>query len=252
MNPLHLLTHGSILIVGAKASNFSDEIKNNPRVAMWDSESKNPGERDLPVNTRAIFFTRWCGHSNFASVMKEARKRRITVFTPQGTGVIAKQVKELLGMNGTEVTKVEAPHLTVEYPETLVEAKTKMPYKNKLKPLIQFLDVNKTDAQNGAVLLAKAQELGIQTTIKSLTVFSSREKRKIRGIVGPVYKRTPITRTPKTLPKYERVDVTIEIFDGIIKEMTDMREFLVKTVEENATLKARIAKFKQFMDGSWD
>ena len=52
--------------------------------------------------------TRWIGHNSFGTILAEARKRHITMFNPEGTGIIAKQVKELLDMN-KQPTIVDAP-----------------------------------------------------------------------------------------------------------------------------------------------
>ena len=142
--PLHPLTYGNILIAGCKASNFNDEILNNPRVILWGSQNEHWLSKELPVNTRAVFLTKWIGHDAFTNIIKEARKKRITIFTPQGTGLIAKQVKELLNMNGTkDIT-------TVKYTAPVVAKATELPVTNpmtdtykkpgKLKPLHQFVN----------------------------------------------------------------------------------------------------------------
>ena len=50
--PLKPLTHGNILIVGAKASNFSEEIKSHPRVVIWDSQNESWIGKSLPSNVQ--------------------------------------------------------------------------------------------------------------------------------------------------------------------------------------------------------
>ena len=55
------------------------------------------------------------------------------------------------------------------------------------------------------------------------------------------------TDTPKTFPKYKN-DVAVEIFDNILKELKDLRQYLVQTTEENRTLRTRIEKFKNMLE----
>lgn len=99
--PLHALQDGVVVLVGVKASNFDDEIRTHPRVIMWDSQNEHWLNKNLPTNTRAVFMTRFIGHNAYDNIVKEARKRRITIFNPQGTGIIVKQVKELLNIGST-------------------------------------------------------------------------------------------------------------------------------------------------------
>lgn len=237
--PLHPMTHGSILVVGAKASNFDKEILENPRVILWDSQDQKWEGREVPQNTQAIFITRFIGHKNFDNIMRDARKRRITIFNPQGTGMITKQVKELLGMNGT------VEHVVVAK-ETQTTPMTTPDYsKNKLLPLKALADFSKGNKENADFLIVKAKELGIQTSERSLAqmVYHWRKAAGEPSLRG----KSTVTRTviTKQLPKYQKQDVVVEIFDNLIREMSDIRAYLVQTVEENQTLKARIEKFKK-------
>ncbi len=230
------LTHGNILIVGAKASNMPTDVRENPRVFVWDSQDKWWNGKEVPVNTQAIFFTRWVSHPEYDDVMKQARKKNILVFTKNGTGMITKQVKELLNMNNrTPVDSVSTNHI-VTVPVTT------MPNKNsKLHPLIEFIDTKQSAYRNADILLAKAKELGISTTRDSLAVFVSRVRRKTEGSSTVIIPRKSRFHREKT------ADVTVEIFDNIIKELSDMRQFLISTVEENRALRTRIERFKNYL-----
>ena len=95
--PLTPINHGQILIVGGKTSNFDSDILDNPRVLLWDSQNENWHSKEIPSNTVAIFMTRFIGHNTFDKIVKEARKKRITIFNPLGTGIINKKLRELLG-----------------------------------------------------------------------------------------------------------------------------------------------------------
>ena len=107
---------------------------------------------------RAVFITRFISHSVFSRIVKDARKRGITLFNPEGTGKITKQIKELLNL--TPQQKVETTEMTPPKGEE----------RSKLDALIPFINWEMGKAQNAReILMPKAQELGIQTTLGSLT-----------------------------------------------------------------------------------
>jgi hypothetical protein len=235
--PLQPLTYGNVLIVGCKASNFDEEVKCNPRVILWDSQHQHWNSKELPVNTRAVFLSRWVGHSDFAHIVKEARKRRITIFNSLGTGAIARQVKELL-----TVTKVESKpafketnHVMItestSEPTTTIITQSEEKTRGKLTQFIPLIDFDKTNRENAKILMPKAQELGIKTTMQSLVtlVYNARNKQAKAN-------------------DRAREDVVVEMLDNMIKELRDMREFLVATTKENKALKQRIEKFRKSLD----
>lgn len=224
VKPLTPLTHGQVLIVGAKASNFDDEIRNHPRVVIWDSQHESWTNKDLPQNVQAVFITRFIGHTMFGKIQDEAKKKHITIFNPSGTGIIIKQVRELLNL--------VKPALKEE---------TKMIIqKGKLRPLISFIDFNKTNKENILVLSAKAKELGIQTTDSSLSQLIVVKRRKFQQ------KNSVAVKTPKTVKNVK--DISVDMLDNVIKDLTELRAYLVATVKENDTLKQRIEKFKKVLD----
>lgn len=243
---LQPLNGGVIVLVGVKASNLDEEIRTHPRVVMWDSQQQHWTDKELPANTRAVFCTRFIGHDSFHKIMSQVRKRHITMFRPEGTGMIVKQVKELLGLNKPEPVMVEITK--GNFAEETKEPETIMPEKKygKLVPLYQFIDFSKNNAENARSLLAKAQEMNISTTHASLVnlVKTKREKRNLPSF--PRGKRTELNRVTKSV---KEVDVSVTLLDGVIKELTDVRDYLVKTVDENRKLKTRIDKFKQMIEG---
>ena len=217
--PLTPLTHGSVLIVGVKACNFDDEIKNHPRVILWDSQNEHWTNKSLPDNTRAVFMTRFIGHTSFEKIVSEARKRQITIFNPEGTGMIALRVRQLLSLT----TSTEAP-VMAETPEKTF---------GKLKPLIPFIDYTKSNVENARELMIKADQMSITTTEASLAHMISIERKKQSGV----------TAVPRSIQP--KLDVSVEILDNIIKDITSMRDFLIATVAENNTLRAKLAHLKK-------
>ena len=240
VKPLKPLDSGIVLLVGVKASNFDDELKTHPRVVMWDSQNEHWTNKDLPSNTRAVFMTRFLGHAAFANIVAQARKRQITIFNPNGTGIIAKQVRELLAINYPKpVEEVQIPSERVwkmkeEETEVVSNKGRKLGEKGKLNALIPFIDFNKNNIDNARGFLAKkAKELGIETTEGSIAQFVMKQRQK-RGQVSPEKKKS-----------VESKDVTVEMFDAIIKQLQDMRQFFVATVAENNSLRAKLESLKK-------
>jgi hypothetical protein len=244
--PLQPLTHGNILIVGAKNSNFDEEILTHPRVIIWSSQQEHWSNKDLPSNVRAVFVTRWIGHTAFARIIGEARKRHITMFNPEGTGQIARQVKELLALNNKE-TEMATVHIdvpqTVKYDRSL---QVKNPNQNsKLHVFLPYIDWNKSNTANANELFKKAEELGITTTLPSLANYIGVQRKKITGKgLKNTHPVTPKTKTVK-VHKADGLDVSVQMLDDAIQSMKDMREFLVATVNENNKLRARLDMFKK-------
>jgi len=252
--PLRPLESGIILLVGTKASNFSDEIRNHPRIVMWDSQQEHWTNKDMPSNTRAVFMTRFMGHSAFTKIVTEARKKNITIFNPTGTGIIVRQVRELLGLNLT--TPRSLPGVVLSGPEDVV-TKTKETIvmdtkqeKGKLKALIPFLDFSHSNVDNARKLIGKAKEMGIETTVGSLSQLAMVERRKQGASPSPMRLKARVKPVTRNQPEVvESVDVSIEILDNLIKGLQDMRAFFVATVNENNELRARVDKFKKAMEG---
>lgn len=224
--PLQPLSNGNVLLVGVKASNLDEELKTHPRVVIWDSQRENWTGRDLPYNVRAVFMTRFVSHNTSTRILAEARKRQILVFNPEGTGMITRQVKELLAIHSFEAT----------LPTTLTEVEEMSRFTpGKLKPLYPFIDFSKGNTENAKFLLEKAKELKIDTTFISLTQLMVVQRRKQNQ-----------TGVPKSIQP--KVDVSVEILDNMIKELTDMRQFLIDTVEENRVLKGRMDSLKKMFE----
>jgi regulator of replication initiation timing len=51
--------------------------------------------------------------------------------------------------------------------------------------------------------------------------------------------------SPKKKKSVESKDVTVEMFDAIIKQLQDMRQFFVATVAENNSLRAKLESLKK-------
>jgi hypothetical protein len=258
MKPLKPLDHGNVLIVGTKASNFDEEMRTHPRVIMWDSQNEHWTSKDIPTNVQAIFITKWIGHAAFKNILAEARRKRITIFNPQGTGIIARQVRELLATPVPKVftEPVKTHTFTVKLPETLSELTTmetkvsnytgKGGVAPKLTAFLPFVDWSKTNAENARICMTHAEELGVTTTLDSLSNFLGVQRKKLAPQSAP---KTPIVRAAikAAVKQPATVDVSVQILDEMIKGLQDMRAFLVATVEENQTLRNKLHMFRKMV-----
>jgi hypothetical protein len=168
--------------------------------------------------------------------MSEARKKHITIFNPMGTGIISRQVKELLATSSPVQSTIEQPTILQE---TIVESKNKP---GKLTPLCALIDFKRTNKENAEVLLMEAKLRGITTTRASILQLLVVQRRK----VGAFTRKKSIV--PTTSKKVQDVDVSVQILDEMIKGLTDMRQFIVSTVEENNFLRVKLAKFKRIIE----
>src|SRR5262245_35027478 len=252
MQPLHPLDFGKVLVVGMKATNLPEELREHPRVIVWSSQEERWTDKDIPSNTRAVFITRWISHVDFNNIIKQARKRGITVFNQEGTGLITKRIRELLSLNKTEQQLVEEiaerpiSDVTVEERNKAIlaernESTMSASKQGKLDPLRPLIDWNKSRAENARLLLKKATELGIETTEGSIAQMIYSEARKLN-------KDKNVVKIPeKELKRDTTVDIAVQLLDTAIQELKDVRQYLIQTTNENRVLKTRISRFKSLL-----
>jgi len=253
MKPLKPLDSGVVLIVGTKASNFDYELRNHPRVGMWSSQQEHWTNKDMPSNTRAVFMTRFMGHAAFEKIVSEARKRHITIFNPMGTGTIVRQVKELLAIEAVRPQPTNESIIVHTGPKENEMTQEK----GKLKALIPFLDFAHSNVDNARKLIARAKEMGIETTIGSLSQLAMVERKKQgaplspRAYLGVGRGKKSVTqqKVAEVTTELKHVDVGVEMLDNAIRDLQDMRQYFVAAMKENQELKARLKKFKEVFEG---
>lgn len=260
VKPLHPISDGIVLVVGVKASNIDQELRDHPRVIIWDNQSEHWMTKEIPSNTRAVFVTRFISHSNFSSIMKQARKRRITMFNPEGTGMIMKQVRELLDIRpkvpveftvnykpGTPIDEMSTNGDKEMIPMTPNKKHTGGKITKKLDVFIPFIDWNKSNADNARALLEKAKELNVETTLGSLNQFVMIQRRRQHAPKSPSPQAKRYEKLISRMKK-EQSDVSVQMFDNAIRELRDMRQLFIDTMKENKSLRARLNKFRTFFD----
>jgi hypothetical protein len=88
------------------------------------------------------------------------------------------------------------------------------------------------------ILMPKAKEMGIETTVGSLAQMVSVLRKK----------RTGVPKATRRKVQPQQMDVSVDVLNNVIKELQDLRDYLVATVKENNALKLRIEKFKKALD----
>lgn len=241
-HPLRPLDGGVVVIVGAKASNFDDEIRNHPRVHLWSSQEQHWTNKPLPANTKAVFVTKWVGHVPFGRILAETRKRGITLFNQEGTGLIARHIRELLAIPTAAPLATTppppAPPITPPVEGTPVPRKHIKVEPGKLHAFVPYIDWSKNDRQNARLLIEKAKELGITTTEGSLSVWMWRQRQNRKGI--------QVVRSKRLIKQQDKAENTsIEMFDKVMSDLKDLRAHFMATMKENSKLRAKLEEFKR-------
>lgn len=217
---------GKVLVVGSLNKAF-EQYRKYPQLEFWSGEQKDIVQalknKDIPANCNAVIISRFISHSELEKVMAEARRRNITMFPNKNDGEINKLLDEI-----TQDVKVDRLHEQ--------EAKQNAT-RGKLNPLIPFIDFNKTNVENMRILIVKAKELGIATTEMSLSQWVAIQRKKKNG-----------TAFPASI-KRNRLDLSVEMLDGMIRDLSGMRDYLIEITEENRIIKAKYEKLLTKMKG---
>ena len=131
--------------------------------------------------------------------------------------------------NSNQAVYQELKKLFGEKPKVTVEEIKEVQTKGKLKQLIEYIDFSKSNAENAKILLRIANEKGIASTEGSLAQFVANKRREQGG--------TAVVKSARS-----KLDVSVEMLDDAIKGLTDMRDYLIATVEENRILKAKLER----------
>lgn len=225
IKPLTPISGGVILIVGAKASNFDRDIREHRQVILWDSQDQRWHAQDLPTNARAVFITRFIGHAAFEKIIAEARKRRITIFNPTGTGIIARQVRELLGL--TRETEVTTPQPTAQVKEITVGTEQKKA--TTASVIRSLLNHDETISQNFERIMPELRKHNLPAKEASVKTTIGAELRKKK----PAVKAQPKKEKPSTASKSD----VIQILDEAIMSLQLVREEVIRLTELQTTLK---------------
>lgn len=218
------LAKGGTAIVVHGVTGFVKEFSTHPRVKFLDGNSV-PGDAlqsEVPDNTKVIVITDGLPMYHRTWIHAYAQRRNIPYLVRKSNQAIYEDLKKWFPENGNVVKPS-----TEEVKEGFK--------RGKLEPLIPLIDFSKSNAENAKILLRKAHEMGIRSTEASLSQLVGNQRKKMQG--GTV----PRSARPK-------LDVSVEMLDDAIKGLTDMREFLIATVEENRMLKTKLDKYRKALE----
>jgi hypothetical protein len=221
MNESVDLTHGGTCVVLHGATGFVKEFAVNPQVKFIKTSEVPATDLKLQVDRtscKAIIMTDDIPAFHNAWVVTFCKQNKIPYLTRKSNQAVYDLLKTFFQNGVARVT-----------PDDVQETQTK----GKLAELIPLIDWNRSNAENARALERICNERKIKTTFGSLTQFVAVQRRKTSGV-------TAVPRSARN-----KLDVSVEMLDTMIKELTDMREFLIATVEENRLLKAKVEKFKK-------
>jgi len=216
------LSGGGIIIIAYGNPVTIKEFENNPQV-KWVDTKLIPNQEignHIPVNTRLIILNEGIPHYHYLWLTTHAPKMKIVWLMRKSSQAIYEVLKEYLGSNGNKPSLDEVKDTQA---------------KGKLLALLPFVEWNKSNAENAKILMAKALELGIKTNENSLAQFMSVKRRALGhgGIVKSVR---------------NQLDISVDILDEAIKNLANIRDFLISTSEENRMLKSKAEKLKKVME----
>jgi hypothetical protein len=258
---ISLLENGGTVVVVGGWNKAWQSFRDNPRIIFWSGEQKEVARfvrnREFPANCKAVIISRFLSHTELGVVLPEARRRRITLFANKNDGEITELLDDLTrDLRERELPAPEPKPLPTDTPiEETTVAKRQTAKKGELNQVIQFVDWQKTNIDNARALMATAiKDLGIRTTLNSLAQFI-RVQRKKAGIdnatnVGtPGAKKVKKDLSPRKVhPLGPELDVAVSTLDEAIKNLADVREYLLKVTAENEELRAQNAKLKPLLD----
>lgn len=211
-----LITNGGkIVIIGGYAKAWNG-FRDNPQLEFWSGEQKDIvralKDKDIPANTKAVIISRFISHSELGQVMDTCRKRNIVMFPNKSDGEVSNLLDEI-------TSKLPKPVKVIETPTS----------RGKLQPLLEFINFSKSNIENARALMLKAKELGIETTEQSLAQLVTMRRRKMGGTTVPNSVRN-------------KLDVSVDMLDSMIQELSGMRDYLIEVTEENRILRTKLKK----------
>lgn len=223
---------GTALVVGGFNKAWQS-FKDNPRVTFWSGDQKDIAravrEKTIPSNCKAVLISRFISHSELNVLLPEVRKRaNITLFPNKSDGEITDILEKLLPK---EVKKQEE-----DIPASKADKK-EIQGRGKTKEFVaKHADWTKGSGENARRMIEIARQEGFKTTEASLAQCFLQLRKRQRGV----------TAVPKSIQS--KLDVTVEMLDSMINDLSGMRDYLIELTEENRMLKKRVAKFKAALE----
>lgn len=218
------LTGGGLAYVMVGHTGMVKEYANNPQVKFIDCKA-TPGTLLIDLINQSLMkvaiLTEGIPKEHYIFMTTACNRRKVPFLIRKSNQAIYETLKSFFP-NGEPVKA------------TLAEVKETQE-RGKLKQLIPFIDWAKSNSENARILMNKAVELGIKTTLGSVTQSVSIERR-----------RQGRTDVPKSVRS--KLDLSVEMFDKFIEDASAMRDYVIELADENRTLKMKLDKYKKAME----
>lgn len=212
------MSNGGIATVMVGHTGHVHEYIGNAQVRFIKTRDV-PGEQledHVPVNTKVVILTEGLPDYHYQWIMAFARRKSIPWLVRRTNQAV------LDTLNSLFPKKTEKPTLA-----DVIETQKH----GRLKELIAQVDFNRSNADEARRLLGIAVEKGIKTTHGSLAQAIAQARRKTGRTAVPTSVRS-------------QLDVSVELLEEMIKNLGDMRDFIIATTEENRLLRTRVAKIE--------
>lgn len=217
------LAVGGCVLVLVGTTGHVKEYEMNPQVKFIKCSDVPNGElaQHVPGDTKVIIITEGIPQYHYMWATSYVRTRGLVYLVKKNNQAVYDTLKGFFINGVTTATNEEVQDAFV---------------KGKLTPLIALINWSMSNAENGRELMKECQKRSIRTTFGSLTQFVANQRRKQDGV-------TAVPRSVRT-----QLDISVDMLDEAIKGLTDMRDYLIATVEENRLLRAKVDKFKKVME----
>lgn len=217
------LAAGGCVIVLVGTTGYVKEYEMNPQVKFIKCSEVPNGElsQHVPADTKVVILTEGIPQYHYMWATSFVRTKGLLYLVKKNNQAVYDTLKAFFVNGMQQVTS-----------QDVQDAFTK----GKLTPLIPLISWNMSNAENGRELMKECQKRGIRTTFGSLTQFVAIQRKKQSGV----------TAVPRSVRS--KLDVSVEMLDDMIKNLSDMRDFIIDTTEENRSLRAKVEKFKKVME----
>jgi hypothetical protein len=248
----YLHNGGTVLVVGARSSNFSEDFRNHPRITVWDSTDAATFQRDLPDNTRVIVSTRFIGHQLFGRLHKLARRRRLLMVPGlKNTGEIKTMLEHALGMADTsapESTEPAPPRTHDTPPMSPVPVATPRGAVRAFL-LAQDMDPSAPIAAEARRLLPLAHAAGLtlashDSLCQALYTFRKKQSEP-QSHLAP---STPQPRAAAPPLMYSAVGEALRLIDEVAAGLTLVREAVLKVQDDDRRTQEIVKALRGYLD----
>lgn len=218
------LSKGGNCVVVYETTGFVQEYSTNPQVDFLKCSEVDTGNLNTRItkDTKVIILAEGVPKFHYMWITSWANRNKCPFLIRNSNQAIYEALKSFF-VDGMTLIKPSNEEINSESNH------------GKLKQLIPLIDFTKSNVENARILLRECYRLNIKSTEGSLAQMVSIHRRKQSGTALPKSTRS-------------KLDVSVDMLDSMIKELGDMRDYLIQTNEENRILKSKLDRFKKAME----